>query len=313
MTTGRRLASLAVVVLVGALAGPALAAGPVRAHGAAADPVSRAAACGPGGGRAAGSAACRAAAEIGLVRDEWDNVRVPGVAGRDRAVIPDGRLCSGGHDEQRGLDLARADWPATRLTPGTRYTFGYRTTIPHKGQFRMYVTVDGYNPTKPLTWADLETEPFLSVTDPPLRDGAYRIAGTLPAGRSGRHLIYTVWQNSTTPDTYYSCSDVDFGADPAASPSPAATAPGPAASGSVSAAPGALAGPIPTMTAADTAAAGDGTAAAESTWSAAAADAAPVTIGAAVVALGLLTLVGVRRFRRGRRAGTVDSPPRHRG
>jgi predicted carbohydrate-binding protein with CBM5 and CBM33 domain len=36
--------------------------------------------------------------------------------------------------------------------------------------------------------------------------------GRLPRGKTGRHLIYTIWQNSSTPDTYYSCSDVVFGA-----------------------------------------------------------------------------------------------------
>jgi chitin-binding protein len=35
--------------------------------------------------------------------------------------------------------------------------------------------------------------------------------GKLPKGRTGRHMIYTIWQTSSTPDTYYSCSDVTFG------------------------------------------------------------------------------------------------------
>ena len=48
------------------------------------------------------------------------------------------------------------------------------------------------------------------MTDPPLRDGSYQMPGRLPAGLTGRHLIYTVWQSSDTPDTYYSCSDVLF-------------------------------------------------------------------------------------------------------
>jgi chitin-binding protein len=48
--------------------------------------------------------------------------------------------------------------------------------------------------------------------------------GRLPAGRTGRHLIYTIWQNSDTPDTYYSCSDVLFGdtANPAPDSEPTA-------------------------------------------------------------------------------------------
>jgi predicted carbohydrate-binding protein with CBM5 and CBM33 domain len=153
------------------------------------------------------------------VRAAWDDLRLAGVRGRDRQVIPDGRLCSAGLPAYRGLDLPRADWPATKLTAGARYTFKYRGTIPHKGTFRLYVTKPGYDPTKPLKWSDLEAKPFLQVTDPALRDGSYVFKGTLPKGRTGRHLIYTIWQNSDTPDTYYSCSDVVFRA-----PKPAATA-----------------------------------------------------------------------------------------
>ncbi|WP_200216821.1 lytic polysaccharide monooxygenase auxiliary activity family 9 protein [Micromonospora coerulea] len=186
-----------------------LTAAPAAAHGAPTRPLSRAAACGPEGGQAA-TPACRAAIAAGAAIREWDNVRVARIDGRDRERIPDGALCSGGLSAYRGLDLPRPDWPATTLTAGGRYTFTYRTTIPHKGTFRLYATKTSYAPSRRLTWADLETRPFLTVTDPPIRAGAYQMPGRLPSGRSGRHLIYIIWQNSDTQDTYYSCSDVVF-------------------------------------------------------------------------------------------------------
>ncbi|MBM0274705.1 lytic polysaccharide monooxygenase auxiliary activity family 9 protein [Micromonospora tarensis] len=201
----RRLLSTVLV----AVATVPLAATPAAAHGAPTDPVSRAAACGPEG-RYATTAACRAAIKAGAAVREWDNVRVAAINGRDRERIPDGELCSGGLSAYRGLDLPRTDWPSTDLTTGAKFTFRYRTTIEHRGTFRLYVTKPDYNPRAPLTWADLESRPFLTLTDPPVRAGAYQLAGRLPAGRSGRHLIYTIWQNSNTPDTYYSCSDVVF-------------------------------------------------------------------------------------------------------
>ncbi|MFI7578082.1 lytic polysaccharide monooxygenase [Micromonospora sp. NPDC049497] len=179
---------------------------PASAHGAPTSPMSRAAACGPEGGQAS-TPACQAAVDAGAALREWDNIRVFGVDGRDRERIPDGELCSGGLSAYQGLDLARSDWPATELTAGAAFTFRYRATIPHKGTFRLYVTRDSYDPARRLTWADLETVPFLRATDPPLRDGAYQVRGRLP-DRSGRHLIYTVWQNSDSRDTYYSCSEV---------------------------------------------------------------------------------------------------------
>ncbi|MEU3788457.1 lytic polysaccharide monooxygenase [Streptomyces fructofermentans] len=180
-------------------------AGPAAAHGAPTDPVSRAAACAPGGSQA-GTAACRAAAASGVAA--FDNLRRAGVGGRDRQVVPDGKLCSGGLPAYRGLDLARSDWPSTRLTAGAGMTLTYRSTIPHKGTFKLFLTKPGYNPAKPLTWSDLPSQPFATATDPALVNGAYRIATKLPSDRTGRHVIYTIWQNTSTPDTYYSCSDV---------------------------------------------------------------------------------------------------------
>ncbi|MFF8175083.1 lytic polysaccharide monooxygenase auxiliary activity family 9 protein [Streptomyces chartreusis] len=187
------------------------AAGPARAHGAPTDPVSRVYACSPDGGSPSRSAACRAAvAANGGPFTAWDNLRIAGVNGRDRQVVPDGKLCSGGLAAYKGLDLARADWPSTRLTPGTTLTMRYVSTIPHTGTFKLYLTEPGYDPTKPLTWSDLPDKPFAQVRDPALADGAYRLTAKLPSDRSGRHVLFTIWQNSSTPDTYYSCSDVVF-------------------------------------------------------------------------------------------------------
>ena len=187
------------------------AAGPAQAHGAPTYPVSRVYACSPDGGSAAGTAACKAAvAANGGPFTFWDNIRVPDINGRDRQLIPDGKLCSGGLSDYKGLDLARSDFPSTRLAPGAKLTMTYASTIAHTGTFKLYLTKAGYDPSKPLTWSELPTQPFAEVKDPPLTGGAYRIKATLPTGRTGRQLIYTIWQNSSTEDTYYSCSDVVF-------------------------------------------------------------------------------------------------------
>ncbi|KES08494.1 chitin-binding protein [Streptomyces toyocaensis] len=232
-TTAHRTA-LAAALLTPLLL-PLWAAGPARAHGAPADPVSRVVACSPEGGEHAASAACRAAvAANGAPFAAWDNLRVADVGGRDRQRIPDGKLCGGGLPAYRGLDLARADWPATRVTPGGALPVTYVSTIPHAGTFRLYLTEPGYDPARPLTWSDLPEKPFAEVTDPALTDGAYRFRVTLPSDRSGRHVLYTVWQNSGTPDTYYSCSDLVFprkkqatAAHTPAGSTPAAPSPGP--------------------------------------------------------------------------------------
>ncbi|MEV6941678.1 lytic polysaccharide monooxygenase [Streptomyces sp. NPDC051172] len=191
---------------------PLWAAGPAQAHGAPTDPVSRAYACSPDGGSNAQSAACKAAvAANGAPFTFWDNLRVADVGGRDRQVIPDGKLCSGGLPAYKGLDLARSDWPSTTLKPGATLTMNYASTIPHTGTFKLYLTKPGYDAKKPLTWSELPEQPFASVKDPALTNGAYRISAKLPSDRAGHHVLYTIWQNSSTTDTYYSCSDVVFG------------------------------------------------------------------------------------------------------
>ncbi|MDX3644158.1 lytic polysaccharide monooxygenase [Streptomyces sp. MB09-02B] len=209
--TGRRaVVGTAAATVVAPLLLTVGAVGPAWAHGAPTDPVSRVSACSPEGD-GQGTAACEAAvAANGAPFTAWDNMRIAGVNGRDREVVPDGRLCSGGLAAYQGLDLARADWPSTRLSPGATLDLTYRSTIPHTGTFKLFLTKPGYDPTKPLKWSDLPEKPFASITDPPLRNGSYRFSAELPADRTGHHVLYTIWQNTSTVDTYYSCSDVVF-------------------------------------------------------------------------------------------------------
>ncbi|MFJ8733044.1 lytic polysaccharide monooxygenase [Streptomyces bauhiniae] len=199
-----------------------LAAAPASAHGSMGDPVSRVAQCFAEGPESPKSAACQAAVAAGGTQAlyDWNGIRIGDAGGRHQELIPDGKLCSAGNDEFKGLDLARADWPATGVHSGA-YTFKYRVTAPHKGTFEVYATKPGYDPAKPPAWSDLDlAHPVAKSTDPVATDGFYTFSGTLPE-RTGRHLLYAVWQRSDSPEAFYSCSDVDFGGAAAA---PAGTA-----------------------------------------------------------------------------------------
>ncbi|MFF2791061.1 lytic polysaccharide monooxygenase [Streptomyces sp. NPDC058049] len=195
------------------LALAAYAAAPAAAHGSMTDPVSRVAACYAEGPESPKSAACKAAVAAAGTQPfyDWNAVNIANAAGNHRSLIPNGRLCSAGNDKYRGLDLARADWPASPMTAGA-HTFRYKGTAPHKGSFELYVTKDGYDPAKPLAWSDLEPAPFAKVTDPGMQNGDYVFSGTVP-NKSGRHLIYSIWQRSDSPEAFYTCSDVVFGKD----------------------------------------------------------------------------------------------------
>ncbi|MFD1545371.1 lytic polysaccharide monooxygenase auxiliary activity family 9 protein [Nonomuraea guangzhouensis] len=189
-----------------------VAPGVADAHGTMNNPPSRTMVCFSENPESPKSAACKKAVEIGGTQPlyDWNEVNLANAAGRHREIIPDGKLCSAGRDKYRGFDQARADWPATGMASGASFTFRYRATAPHKGSFDLYVTKDGYDPTKPLKWSDLESKPFLTQRDPALTDGAYTLQGKLPA-KQGRHLIYAIWQRSDSPEAFYSCSDVTFG------------------------------------------------------------------------------------------------------
>ncbi|MGW1375848.1 lytic polysaccharide monooxygenase [Streptomyces sp. NPDC002446] len=230
MTARRKAAGIALVGIA-PLALTVLTASPAAAHGSMSDPVSRVSACYAEGPESPKSAACKAAVQVGGVQAlyDWNGVRDGNAGGKSKEKIPDGKLCSGGDATFKGLDLPRADWPSSAMRAGN-HTFHYRATAPHRGTFELYLTKAGYDPTKPLKWSDLEAKPFAKVTDPKLTNGEYVFDGKVPA-RSGRHLIYSIWQRSDSPEAFYTCSDVVFGkgggrsGGSAAAPAPTASAP----------------------------------------------------------------------------------------
>ncbi|MEV4613961.1 lytic polysaccharide monooxygenase [Kitasatospora sp. NPDC049258] len=223
----RRLTATAVALAGCALAGT-LGSGTASAHGSMQNPVSRVEGCYLEGPEHPKSAACKAAVTLGGTQAlyDWNAVRIGDAGGRHRQLIPDGKLCSAGDPEFTGLDLPRADWPATNLTAGAEFTFRYHVTAQHRGTFQLFLTDDHYDPAKPLGWSDLEPTPFLTVTDPTVSNGQYVLPGRIPAGRTGRQLVYAIWQRSDSPEAFYSCSDVVFDGSGAPAGSAATPSPG---------------------------------------------------------------------------------------
>ncbi|WP_086734776.1 lytic polysaccharide monooxygenase auxiliary activity family 9 protein [Streptomyces glaucescens] len=213
MPAPRRKAAATVAALgLGPLALTALSAAPASAHGSMGDPVSRVSQCYAEGPESPSSQACRAAVAAGGTQAlyDWNGIRIGNAAGQHRSLIPDGKLCSANNEAFKGLDLARADWPATSVRSGS-YAFKYRVTAPHRGTFTVYLTKPGYDPARPLAWDDLDlANPVATATDPAAAGGFYTFSGTLPE-RTGKHLLYAVWQRSDSPEAFYSCSDVTFG------------------------------------------------------------------------------------------------------
>ncbi|WP_239101512.1 lytic polysaccharide monooxygenase auxiliary activity family 9 protein [Microbispora amethystogenes] len=214
-----------IVAALSALVSAVVLASPANAHGAPMTPGSRTYLCWKDGTTSSGAIqpknpACAAAVAKGGTNAlyNWFAVLRSDGAGRMSGFIPDGQLCSGGAIvyDFSGFDLARDDWPVTHLTSGATIQFKYNKWAAHPGTFRSYITKDSWSPTRALAWSDLESTPFDSVTNPPsvgsvgTEDGHYYWDARLPSGKSGRHIIYTVWQRSDSNETFYSCSDVVF-------------------------------------------------------------------------------------------------------
>ena len=220
--TAALLTAAATLVLVGAFA-LATTSGPAAAHGAAMTPGARTYLCWKDGLSQTGeikpnNPACAAAVAQSGANSlyNWFSVLRSDANGRTAGFIPDGQLCSGGNPGFLGYDLARNDWPITHLTAGRTMEFDYSNWAHHPGTFYFYVTKNSWSPTRSLAWSDLEDQPFLTVTNPPsiggpgTADGHYYFTGTLPANKSGRHLIYSRWVRSDSQENFFGCSDVTF-------------------------------------------------------------------------------------------------------
>jgi chitin-binding protein len=210
MSTRRKAAALGAAGAT-ALVLAGLTPGTAAAHGALSTPVSRISACYAEGPETPRSQVCK-----DLVADsgtqplyDWNEVNIANAGGQSRTIIPDGHLCSADRDKYRALDWARTDWPATPVSAG-QTTVSFRVTAPHRGVMTLYITKQGYDPAKPLKWSDLDSTPIATYTTAAASPGSYTFPATLPA-RTGRQLIYQVWQRTDSPEAFYGCADVVFG------------------------------------------------------------------------------------------------------
>ncbi|UED87460.1 lytic polysaccharide monooxygenase auxiliary activity family 9 protein [Streptomyces profundus] len=124
------------------------------------------------------------------------------------AAIPDGKLCSAG-DAQSGLATSLDNpGPWTPTNVGSDFSVHLYDTASHGADFfEVYVTKQGYDPTtQALGWGDLELVETTGAY-PPASDITFDVSAP---GRSGHHIVYTIWQASHLDQTYFICSDVNF-------------------------------------------------------------------------------------------------------
>ena len=179
----------------------------IMAHGTVTSPASRIWNCKAEGERPT-SEGCQAAGRISVSYIyDWNGVRQGNADGNHRGVLPDGRLASGGDQYFRGLDLTGVAWKTTSVTPGP-FTVTWTNSAPHlTAYYRVYVTKQGWDPNGPIGWDDLE---LITDTGPRGQESTANIPVVLP-NRSGKHVLFSVWQRSDSPEAFYSVSDIDYG------------------------------------------------------------------------------------------------------
>ncbi|MES9536498.1 MULTISPECIES: lytic polysaccharide monooxygenase [unclassified Actinomadura] len=140
----------------------------------------------------------------------WNGLYRNNVGGDHQAAIPDGQLCSGGRTEGGRYRSMDAVGPWTTTDIGTTFTINLYDQASHGADYiRVYVTRQGYDPlTRPLRWSDLE---LVRETGRYAPSNNYVVGDVSAPGRSGRHVVYTIWQASHMDQSYYICSDVNFG------------------------------------------------------------------------------------------------------
>ncbi|MDO8210663.1 lytic polysaccharide monooxygenase [Conexibacter sp. CPCC 206217] len=162
---------------------------------------------------------------------DWMALLISNADGRHRELIPNGKLCSAGDPKYAAFDKPSAAWPATGVRAGPQ-TIRYVLNAPHATlYYRFYLTKQGFDPaTQALGWGDLEL----------IHDSGRRPAATMESfqvdlpQRSGRQILYVIWQRSDSPEAFYACSDLIFGAPgtlPLAPPMPDEMAGQPGAGG----------------------------------------------------------------------------------
>lgn len=138
----------------------------------------------------------------------WSGLYREGTGGDFQAFIPDNQLCSAGHTYDG--EFAAMDTPGPWWTSeiDADFTVDVYDLARHGADYlQVYVTTQGYDAeTDALDWGDLE---MVAETGSYAPSDHYTVDVSAP-GRSGHHVVYTIWKASHGDQIYFMCSDVTF-------------------------------------------------------------------------------------------------------
>ncbi|MFK7904107.1 MAG: lytic polysaccharide monooxygenase [Chitinophagales bacterium] len=139
---------------------------------------------------------------------DWNEINQGNANGDHMQFVPNGNLASGGRpDKYGGMDQVRFDWVSTPVSPGPFTVTWTNSAVHATDYYDVYITNEDWTPNQPLTWENLT---LLVRTAPSPAENTVDISVVLPI-RTGKHVIYSIWQRSDSPEAFYSTSDIDFG------------------------------------------------------------------------------------------------------
>jgi len=135
-----------------------------------------------------------------------------GVGGAPLQGPIDGKIPSGGHPSFSAMDAQSATrWHLTEIKDRT-IDFQWRYTAVHPAtKHEYFITRNGWNPNESLKRATFESTPFCT------KDGANQKPEsgdkhncTIPADKSGQHVILAIWTVGDTDAAFYNAADVNI-------------------------------------------------------------------------------------------------------
>lgn len=123
----------------------------------------------------------------------------------------DGKIASanGSIGGDTTLDIQNANrWKKTNITTGVNAFIWKYLAYHATAKWHYYMTKEGWNPNQPLSRQDLELIGTVSHNGTPPQDNvSHQI--TVPANRTGYHIILAVWDVADTTNAFYNVIDVN--------------------------------------------------------------------------------------------------------